>query len=747
MTNQKIPRSQAEVKALARAQAEKRARAQQNSQFSLSEDESRAGHNPYRPWLAAIMVVAKYYRLNCSEENIRLASEWSEERTISDVLRSMARQAGMTLKVTKLKQEDLTAWRLPIIVQLKGGQVAVVETIDSEGNVGILLSGDQGLKSSMTVQELLESAKVSVVLRPSHAVPDSRIDDYVKPHEPQWFRKLVLRDWKPYAHIMLASLMANILALSGILFTRQVYDRVIPAESYSTLYVLFTGVMVAIVFDFILRKIRSKITDLLGKRADMRISDRVFGHALRIRNSKRPRSTGTFISQIRELESVRELLTSTTVTAFADMPFFFLFCIVMWYIAGAIVLVPIVAVLLMLIPGFLAQRKLRAYADEAMRESSLRNAMLVETVQGMDDIKSLQAEQRFQYQWNNYNAVSSEVALRLRSLVSTLTVWTQNVQTGVFAIVVLFGAPMVIEGDLTTGSLIAASILSSRMIGPMAQLTQVLSRWQQAKVGLQSINTLMELPVDNPDTAHKVHRPIINGNYEIKRAEFKYSEEAKSAALELRNLTINAGEKIAILGRNGAGKSTLLQVLSGALEPSKGEVLLDGVSLQHIDPADVRRDVGILTQNSRLFHGTVRENLLMGAPNATDKEIMWSLTMSGAGEFIQKLPDGMDHIILEGGMGLSGGQRQSLLLARMLIRQPHIVLLDEPTASLDDATEKRFIQQLDEWLGNRTFIVATHRMRVLSIVDRIIVVDGGKIIMDDTKQNILAHLSGQTAGA
>ena len=306
---------------------------------------------------------------------------------------------------------------------------------------------------------------------------------------------------------------------------------------------------------------------------------------------------------------------------------------------------------------------------------------------------------------------------------------------------------MVIEGDLTTGSLIAASILSSRMIGPMAQLTQVLSRWQQAKVGLQSINTLMELPVDNPDTAHKVHRPIINGNYEIKRAEFKYSEEAKSAALELRNLTINAGEKIAILGRNGAGKSTLLQVLSGALEPSKGEVLLDGVSLQHIDPADVRRDVGILTQNSRLFHGTVRENLLMGAPNATDKEIMWSLTMSGAGEFIQKLPDGMDHIILEGGMGLSGGQRQSLLLARMLIRQPHIVLLDEPTASLDDATEKRFIQQLDEWLGNRTFIVATHRMRVLSIVDRIIVVDGGKIIMDDTKQNILAHLSGQTAGA
>lgn len=746
MSDQDTPRSQAEVKALARAQAEKRAKSMENAKLYAAEFEAKTGDAAYKPWLEAMMVVAKHYRLNCSEENVRLASQWSEERSISDVLRSMARQAGMLLKVTQLKREELTAWRLPMIVQFKGGQVAVLEILDNDGNIGLLLSGDQGLKTSISIDELLANAQTAVILRPSHTVQDSRIDDYIKPHEPNWFRKMVMRDWKPYAHIMLASLLANILALSGILFTRQVYDRVIPAESYPTLYVLFTGVMIAIVFDFILRKIRSKVTDLLGKRADMRISDRVFGHALRIKNASRPRSTGTFISQIRELESVRELLTSTTVTAFADMPFFFLFCIVMWYIAGPIALVPIVAVLLMVIPGLLAQRKLRAYADEAMRESSLRNAMLVEAVQGIEDIKSLQAEQRFQYQWNNYNAVSAEVALRLRSLVSTLSVWTQNIQTAVFAIVVLFGAPMVIEGDLTTGSLIAASILSSRMIGPMAQLTQVLSRWQQAKVGLKSINSLMELPVDNPEAAHKVHRPVINGHYQVKHALFKYGEEAKTPVLELKDLTIKAGEKIAILGRNGAGKSTLLQVLAGSLEPAQGEILLDGVSLQHIDPADVRRDVGILTQNSRLFHGTIRENLLLGAPNATDKEILGSLAMSGAIDFIQKLPDGMDHMILEGGLGLSGGQRQSLLLARLLIRQPHIVLLDEPTASLDDATEKRFIQQLDEWLGNRTFLVATHRMRVLSIVERIIVVDDGKIVMDDTKQNILAHLSGQTAG-
>lgn len=698
----------------------------------------------YQAWIEAMVMIAKHYRLEVSKENISLTSHWLKNEPLSDVLRAMARQAGLSLSVIKLKKHELSVWRLPLVVQLKDGQIAVVDTLDKKGNVGITYSGDSGIKSHITEEDLLENVTLAVVLRPSHTVADSRIDDYIKPHDRDWFKKIVLRDWKPYAHIFIASFIVNVLALSGILFTRQVYDRVIPAESYPTLYVLFSGVMIAIIFGFIMRKLRTRITDLLGKRADLRISDRVFGHALRIKNAVRPKSTGTFISQIRELDSIREMLTSTTVTAFADIPFFLLFCVVFWYLAGSLVLIPIFAVILMVIPGLLVQKKLRKFANEAMRESSLRNAMLVEAIQGNEDIKTLQAEQRFQHQWNNYNAVSADVNLRLRSLVSYLTSWTQSIQTAAFVVIVLFGAPMVMEGDLTTGSLIAASILGGRMIGPMAGLTQVLSRWQQAKVALKGINQLMELPVDNPDGEKRVHKSVIAGNYKIQKASFFYGEENPVPALQVKSLEIKAGEKIAILGRNGAGKSTLLQVLSGMLEPKNGVVSLDDVSMSHIDPADVRRDIGFMSQNSCLFHGSIRENLMLGAPMATDEDLLKVLNMTGAAEFVRKIPTGLDYVIAEGGIGLSGGQRQSLLLARTFLRNPYIVLLDEPTASLDDVTEKHLLKSLSSWMKGKTMIVATHKMSIVNMVDRIIVIDNGQIVLDDSKDIAIAKLSGNT---
>lgn len=698
----------------------------------------------FDPWIDAVLAVARHYRLDCSEENIRLEAAWSEGQALAEVLGRLARQIGLSCRVSAFDESQLTPWRLPLAVELDDGQVAVVEAIGSDGRLSVLFSGDAGLRSALSREQLLARARTMVVLRPARAVPDARVDDYIKPWQPHWFRAIALGDLRPYGHVMLASLMANVLALAGILFSRQVYDRVIPAESMATLYVLFGGVLIAMLFDFVLRCARVRITDLVGKRADLIASDRVFGHALRIKNSQRPRSTGTFISQIRELEHVRELMTSTTVTALADLPFFFLFCGILWYIAGALVWVPVVALLLMILPGLLIQRPLRRMGSEAMRESSLRSAMLVESVQGVEDIKSLQAEQRFQRQWNHYNAVTAEVNLRLRLLVNTLGVWTYSLQNGVFALVVLFGAPLVMSGDLSVGSLVAASILSSRMMAPMSQVTQVLSKWQQAKLALASLDSIMALTVDDPGAERRIHRPAIAGNYALRQAVFQYGAGAPPA-LRVEQLDIAAGERIAILGRNGAGKSTLLQALAGMAEPAAGEVMLDGVRLSHIDPADVRRDVSLMGQNARLFHGSLRDNLLLGAPDASDEELLSALEISGAGDVVQKLPDGLDHLIQEGGLGLSGGQRQTLLLARLLVRQPRVLLLDEPTASFDEVAEKRFIQRLGPWLQGRTLIVATHRQSILSLVDRIIVVDNGRILRDGTKQQVLGRLTQGTA--
>lgn len=697
-----------------------------------------SGPTDLAPWLEAILRVAAHYRLDVSPQSIKLAAQDGGPGE-DEAIRRMARQAGLSVRFTHLKPEALSPWRVPMVVQCDDGQIGVLESIGADGGLGVAFSGDQGLQSRQEPEQLLARTLRVALLRPARPLRDVRTDDYVAPFDEHWFRRIVLRDLRPYSLVMLASLVANLLGMAGVLFSMQVYDRVVPAESLPTLYVLFGGVALALVFDLLMRLLRLHITDLMGKRADLRISDLVFGHALRLRNSVRPKSTGSFISQLRELEQIRDLITSSTATALADLPFFLLFLLVFWLIGGALVAVPVVALLFMLLPGLLAQRKLARLANASMRESALRNALLVEAVQGMDDIKALQAEARFQQQWNHYNATCAQSSLQLRSLTNGLVTWTQNVQSAVYAVVIVVGAPMVIAGDITTGSLVAASILSSRMMAPMAQLTTVLTRWQQAKVALQGLNKLMQAPVDHPEGQPRVHVPALRGQYRLRQAEFRYAEEGPPA-LRVQTLDIQPGERIAVLGRNGAGKSTLLQALGGAMDLAKGDVSLDGIALTHLDPADLRRDVGLLQQHARLFHGTLRDNITLGAGQASDQEILAALNATGALDFIRTLPKGLDHLILEGGLGLSGGQRQSLLMARLLLRQPQVLLLDEPTAALDDVSEKRLLDNLSVWCQGRTLIVATHRLSVLQRVDRVLVLDGGQIVIDDARDAALARL-------
>ncbi|WP_180046196.1 type I secretion system permease/ATPase [Acinetobacter sp. YH12117] len=697
----------------------------------------------YQPWLQAVLSIAKHYRIEPSAERIRLQLDWNPNQNIDDILNLIARQVGLSLRKTDFSAEVINPWRLPILVEFQDGQVGVIDKVDAEGNLSIQFSGDQGLSQTLASDTLAEHVRHVYILRPEKSVPDARVDEYVKPYEDNWFWSIVLRDWKRYIDVMFASLMANILALATILFSMNVYDRVIPAQSVPTLWVLAGGVLIAAIFEFSLRVARIYLSDIVGKRADLRISDRVYGHALRIKNSERSKSTGTFISQIRELEGVRELVTSTTISAIADLPFFLLFLGVFWVIGGNLFWVMLIVVPLMIIPGILAQKPLAKLANEGMREGAIRNAMLVESVQGIEDIKLLRAEARFQNQWNHMNEVSADIAMRQRKIVGVMTAWTQKIQGLTFAIVVLVGCFAVMDGEMTTGALVACSILSSRMLAPISQIAGVLGRLQQAKVAKQGLDELMKKPVDQPEHSHLIHRPVLNGHYELSGVSFKYGEDDAKPTLMVAKLEIKAGEKIAILGRNGAGKSTLLQLFSGMQTPNQGKIKLDGVELGLIDPADVRRDMGLLNQNAHLFFGTVRENLTLGAPLANDDDILQALRITGALAFVQEKKEGLDHLILEGGVGFSGGQKQALLLARLLLRQPNILLLDEPTAAIDDVSEKQLIDHLKMWLGHRTLVVATHRRAVLELVDRIIVVNDGKIVMDGPRDQILNQSASQ----
>ncbi|MFW1923984.1 type I secretion system permease/ATPase [Acinetobacter geminorum] len=691
----------------------------------------------YQPWLQAILVVAKHYLIDPSEEKLRLQFDWSKEQTIEDVLTLATRQIGMNYRKAQLNLDEISPWHLPVIIEMKDGQVGVIDKIDANQNLSVQLSGDQGLAQIFTF-DILKSHVINIyILRPEKSVPDARIDEYLKPYEASWFWEIILRDWKRYIDIMFASLVANILALATIVFSMNVYDRVIPAQSVPTLWVLAGGVLIAAIFEFCLRVARIYLSDILGKRADLSISDLVFGHALRIKNKERSKSTGTFISQIRELEGVRDLVTSTTISAIADLPFFFLFLIIFWLIGGNLFWVMIVVVPLMIIPGILIQKPLAKLASEGMRESAIRNALLVESIQGIEDIKLLRAESRFQNQWNHMNEIAADISMRQRKLVGIMMAWTQKIQGLAFAIVVLVGCFTVMKGEMTTGALVACSILSSRMLGPIAQISGVLGRLQQAKVAKTGLDELMKKPVDQPPHAHLIHRPALSGNYELNKVEFRYNETEGKPILLIPKLNIKAGERIAILGRNGAGKSSLLQLLAGMQEPIKGQIKLDDIALGLIDPLDIRRDIGLLNQNAHLFFGSIRENLKLGTPLATDLDVLKSLDLTGALEFLQEKKEGLDYQILEGGAGLSGGQKQALLLARLLIRKPNVLLLDEPTAAFDDVSEKQFIERLGSWLGNKTLIVATHRRAILELVDRVIVVNNGKVIMDGPKEQVL----------
>ncbi|MFD2237973.1 type I secretion system permease/ATPase [Aureimonas populi] len=692
-------------------------------------------------WIEALGHVARHFKVPFSPRGAERLAGALEAASEGEAVARLGRRHGLRVRPVPASPSALTSRRLPVILALHDGSVGVVTALGAGGEASVVFSGDDGLATTLPCDILLAETRLMVMARPERAAADERVDAYIAPYREHWFRRLALKDIRPYGHVLLASLVANTLALAGVLFSMQVYDRVVPARSLNTLHVLFIGVLIALFFDFVMRRARTRIIDILGKRTDMRISDLVFGHALRVKNGARPNSTGTFIAQLRDLEQVRELLTSTTVAAIADLPFFFLFLFIFWQIGGPLAAVPAAALVLLVVPGLAVQGRLRACANEAMRESSLRNAMLVEAVQGVEDIKSLQAEDHFQERWNHFNAVAGEAQLRLRAITNGLAAWSQCVQTGTFAVIVFFGAPLVMAGDMTTGALVASSILSSRMMAPMSQITQVLGRLQQAKVGLKSLDSIMQLPVDHPETETRVSAPLLGGNYRLRAAAFHYAESQRPA-LTVGDLAIAQGERIALLGKNGAGKSTLLMALAGLAEPASGEVLVDDLALNQIDPADLRRHVGLLAQGARLFHGTIRENVTMGALHASQPALLDALAMVGADEFIRRLPKGLDHPILEGGRGLSGGQQQALLLARLLIRDPSIVLLDEPTAAMDEASERHFLSRFQAWSEGRTVVIATHRMRVLDLVRRVLVVDGGRIVLDEPKEEALKRMRG-----
>jgi len=696
-------------------------------------------------WISAMGRVAESFGKPADPLYLRQQMRWFEHQPLRRQLDRLSGLMGLQVGMVSWSQ---VRWRqevLPAVVTLKQGGIAVLENLHDDGTVDYWLSDGGDLLRSMELAMMLEQSSGPVFL--VGVAPrgrDQRIDQFVQPHRKHWFWENFRGSGRKIAEISLASIIGNVLALAGILFSMQVYDRVIPAQSFPTLWVLFFGVVLAAGLEYIIRLMRTLVSDLMGKRIDLKVSSLFFVRAMNIKNDDRPKSTGSFISQLREIDQVRELLTSTTVSAAADMPFVLLFLGIMFFIGGPLVIIPLLAIPLIVIPGILIQWPMAKLAKEGMRESALRNAVLVETIEGIEDIKALQAEAYFQRQWEQTHEVSAAVGMKQRLWGARLTGWASTVQQLTYGGMLVFGVYLVLSGDITTGTLVACSMLSSRTIAPLMQLTMVFSRWQHAKSAMHGLDELLKKPIDRPADAELSHCPTLSGHFNVRNLQYTYDKENAPNVLGIGQLEIKPGERVAILGKVGAGKSTLLKLLSGQASPSQGKILIDGVDMTKVEPADIRRQLGYLSQDSRLFFGTLRQNLMLGYPHASDQEMLQALRISGALSMVQADASSLDKVINEGGRGLSGGQRQMVMLSRLILRNPQVVLLDEPTASMDEALEEYVIRQLHTWLVGRTLIVVTHRPALLKLVDRIVVMDNGRVVADGPRDKILATAASNT---
>lgn len=558
------------------------------------------------------------------------------------------------------------------------------------------------------------------------------------------------KDWFVYAarkrrgvffEAIFATFVLSVFGLMSALYTMQVYDRVVPTKGFSTLWVLTIGVFLAIFFELIMKLVRSHLVDKASKAIDLELSGVFFSKALAIRSDCRPKTVGTFASQIRHFESVRNFMTSSTIFVLADAPFALLFIVVIYFIAGPVAFVPLMMIPIGLIIGLAMKGPIERYTAESMEESNKKNGLLIEAIDGVESVKAASAEWKLEDRWRELTETITATDLKSKLLTTFSTSSTQSIQQLSYVGIIATGAYAIVNGDLTMGGLIACSIISGRALTPLAQMPNMIAQWKHAKIALDVLDGIMAMPSER-EQQRLVVPDSCRGELKVNQVGFAYEENAPQVAIE--KLSFKPGDRVAILGSVGSGKSTLIKILSGLYQPQQGGVFLDDMDMSLVASEFVREQIGYLPQEVRLFNGTLRDNLVLGLPTLSDSQILKAAALTGLDQAIQNHPSGLEINISEGGKGLSGGQRQLVGLTRLLLARPKIMLLDEPTASMDTRLEEFVMRHLFEQLPDDSVIVlATHKAGVLKHVNRIVVMDSGKVSLDGPKQEVLDFLAEQ----
>ncbi|TNH04383.1 type I secretion system permease/ATPase [Testudinibacter sp. TR-2022] len=662
-------------------------------------------------------------------------------------LQEFLKSEGFENTISQRPLEDIPSLAMPVVVLLKNEEAAVIVSIEGYGQDRVYkIQQLDGLTQLISHQELNKSyLGYCWFIKPKLGIDSrSELPEYKLPKA--WFFKVIWRFKRYYYQVILATFIINFLALVSSLYVMNVYDRVIPNQAYNTLWVLSIGVFIAISFEFIAKMIRGHLTDIAGKKADLIISSALFRRVVGLKLQERPASSGSYASNLRDFESVRDFMTSASLLTLVDLPFLFLFITVIWLVAGSLAIVPSIIIPLVIFVGFLAQGPLAKYINESMKESSQRQGLAVEAIEGLETLKTNNAAKWAQKRWDHYTATAAASSIKLKDVSNFVVNFAVAMQQLNTVFLVLYGTYLIHSEDqaskITMGALIAAVILSGRALAPVGQIAGLAVRFQQAWVALKGVNGIVERKTDRDSDRNYVTLDQVNGELQFNNVSFSYTEDG-APALSSLNLSIRPKEKVGILGRIGSGKSTALKTASGLYDLNSGTISLDGVDLRQLDPSFLRNQILLLEQNPRLFLGSLRENMDLARMDgfSTDQDLIRALTVFGLDKLIRNHPRGLDMPLGENGLGLSGGQKQVIALARMLLRNPKVVLLDEPTTALDQASEIQALRVLANWCRNRTMVIVTHRPQVLQIVDRIVIIEQGKVVMDGPRDAVLKRLA------
>ncbi|SLN56681.1 type I secretion system permease/ATPase [Pseudooctadecabacter jejudonensis] len=670
-----------------------------------------------------------------SEELIAGLPVTLEDFGVDDVRRAIQR-IGYSSTVKSVGQ--LTARDLPACIKTHDGRFLTVLRMDGQNFVIAhpVLDDAVWIRTREQMQE--DYAGLCIIAAPStEALEAKHIGKTARGH---WFWRHIFRQKWLSIEIVLATLVANCLAIAVSLFSLQVYDRVIPNASFQTLWVLAIGAAIAIVFETVLRISRGRLIDDMGRQVEINASAELMSSLQGMRMNERSAGPAALGSMMREFSSVREFFTATSMGSIADIPFVAVFLGIIYMIAGPVVAVVMTGVCLIVLLSVLTRGRLNRLSQEMQGTNSAQARVLNEVTYGAEAIKLNRAENKFQSDWEDIVHVMSDKTQSMRATAATLAYVSQGLQQAAYISVVVAGVYMVLAGEFTVGAIIAMSILTTRTIAPITQLSGAIAKWQQVKVALKGLTSITSARQERVAGRQYSRRDVLHGTIEIENLRFAYAQD-QDTVLSVTKFDVSAGETIGMLGRNGSGKSTLLKILSGLYDFDTGDVRIDGLEMRQIDPVTLRRNIGFLTQDVTLFTGTLRENLTLGPTSADEGMLMTALEFCGLKKMVDRHPLGLDMPVSDGGAGLSVGQRQSLGLARIYLADPQIVLLDEPTAAMDQNLERDVIEALRGWLKGRTCILTTHRTDIVSLCDKVAVMEGGKVALYGDRDDVLGKLS------